>query len=108
MRRLRIGESVVIVAGYIEVDPALREAFLVSRQDAIVRSRMEVGCVEYTFSADSSDASRVRVFEVWESGELLDAHLERRPPAKSGSAVVVPRARELLRYEVGTAEPLRS
>ncbi len=98
----------IIVAGYIDVDPEDREEFLASRQENIARSRREEGCVEYAFSADSSDASRVRVFEIWESSSLLEAHLERRTPAQKGVPGTPPRARELYRYEVGSAGPLRS
>ena len=98
----------IIVAGYIEVEPKQREAFLASRQTAITRSRLEDGCIEYTFSADSSDASRVRVFEVWESATQLDAHLDRRAPSQEGAPGSMPRVRELYRYEVATAGPLRS
>ena len=98
----------IIVAGYIEVDPEDREAFLFSRQDNIARVRLEDGCIEYTFSADSSDSSRVRVFEVWESAQKLDIHLDQRPVGQKEGPVVTPRSRELFRYEVGSSRPLRS
>ena len=98
----------IIVAGYFEVDPEERGTFLESRQEVIARSRLEKGCLEYTFSADSSDSSRVRVFEVWESAQRLDHHLEHRVPASKETKQVTPRARELYRYEVGSFGPLRS
>lgn len=98
----------IIIAGYIEINPEDRETFLRSRQEAIARSRLEDGCIEYTFSADSSDSSRVRVFEIWESAQQLDVHLDRRSLTGKEAPVVTPRARELLQYEVSSSGPLRS
>lgn len=98
----------IIVAGYIEVNPEDRETFLRSRQENIALSRREDGCIEYTFSADSSDPSRIRVFELWASLQQLDMHLDRRTPPGNEAPMVTPRARELLRYEVGSSGTLRS
>lgn len=98
----------IIVAGYIDVNPDEREAFLRSRQENIARSRLEDGCIEYTFSADSTDPGRVRVFECWASAGQLDVHLGRPAPVGDPAPNVRPSARELLRYEVGSAGPLRS
>lgn len=98
----------IIVAGYIEIEPEGRETFLLSRQDNIARSRLEDGCIDYTFSADSSDPSRVRVFEVWESAQKLDVHLDNRPLGQKEEPAMTPRSRALYRYEVGSSGPLRS
>jgi quinol monooxygenase YgiN len=75
---------VIIVGGVFEVDPAERDAFLASRQEAMRRSRAEAGCLEYTFSADPLVPGRVLLYERWESQEALDAHLDAlrsAPPA---------------------------
>lgn len=65
----------LIVAGTFTVDPDGRDAFISSRHDGMRRSRAEGGCLEYTFSADPIDPSRVLLFERWVDQASLDAHL---------------------------------
>jgi len=96
---------VVIVAGTLDVAPERREAFLGARAESIQRSRQERGCIEYCFAADSLDAGRVRVFEIWESRGDLEAHqqtMRDRPPA--GDVPVLDR--DVRYYEVSASEPL--
>lgn len=96
----------VIVAGFIDVDPDQRERFLAEKQDGIAESRAEDGCIEYVFSADSSDPGRIRIFERWESAEALGTHLAALAAAPA-EADPVARARvELLRYHVASVDPL--
>ncbi len=96
----------VIVAGYIDVDPAEREQFLIGRQEAIATALTEDGCLQYTFSADSSVPGRVRLFEVWESDEALNTHLagmaQAPPDPNAGARLGV----ELIRYQVASSGPL--
>jgi quinol monooxygenase YgiN len=67
--------TVLIVAGTFTVEPAERQAFIASRHDGMLRSRAESGCLEYTFSADPIDPTRVLLYERWEDQASLDAHL---------------------------------
>ena len=55
----------VVVAGWIDVDAKVRDAYLTSRLEAMVATREEPGCIEYVFSADPIDLERVRLFEPW-------------------------------------------
>src|SRR5436305_1262372 len=64
----------VIVAGWFEIDPAERDAFVAGRVEAMVRSRAEHGCIEYVIAADPVDPGRAVLFERWESQADLDAH----------------------------------
>jgi len=92
----------IIVGGTFEVDPAERDTFLAGRHELMRRSRAEPGCLEYVFSADPIDASRVVLFERWESQEALDAHLAAlragRPPAEGDAAT--PRSASIVLYDV--------
>src|SRR5438045_8021275 len=86
------GTMTVIVAGHIDVEPGRRDEFLAGRQEAIQKSRAEAGCIEYVFSADSSDPGRVRMFERWESIEAMRARIagmaaEPPAPAAGGAGV---------------------
>ncbi len=75
----------VIVGGTFEFDPSLREQFLASRFEMMQESRVEPGCLEYTFAADPMEPGRVVLFERWQDQAALDAHLAIRraspPPA---------------------------
>jgi quinol monooxygenase YgiN len=98
----------LILAGYFDMAPEDREVFLQDRQAAIALSLTEPGCIEYCFSADSSDPGRVRLFEMWESPEDLAVHLEVRAADTAPRTPVNVLARVTERYEVVVSGPLRS
>jgi quinol monooxygenase YgiN len=92
---------VIIVGGTFEVEPDQREAFMASRLDAMVRSRAEAGCLDYTFAADPIVPGRVILFERWESQEHLDAHLAApHPPADPDTPAVSPISVSIVMYDV--------
>jgi quinol monooxygenase YgiN len=100
----------VIVAGTMQVEPADREAFLQSRADGVRATLSEPGCIEYSFSADGHNPGLVRLFEVWESQDALDAHLTgMAAQAGQGSATpaVAVKKADILKYTVSSHGPLR-
>jgi quinol monooxygenase YgiN len=99
-------DPMVVVAGWIDVDAKVRDAYLASRLEAMIATREEPGCIEYVFSADPVDLERVRLFELWESRGDLDIHLQllRSRPASSAAFEVV--GREVLVYEVSSSGPV--
>jgi quinol monooxygenase YgiN len=98
----------LIVAGIFEVDPAQRDDFLRSREDAMRASRAEPGCITYVFSADPLEPDLVHLFERWESKDALAGHiagLQRKArPADDVSTVV----REIQQYEIASFGPVGS
>ncbi|MFZ0170207.1 MAG: putative quinol monooxygenase [Acidimicrobiales bacterium] len=91
----------IIVGGTFEVEPHERDRFLAEHHDMMRRSRAEAGCLEYTFSADPLDPSRVLLFERWESEEVLDAHLSAlRARPRSPDAEVSPKTASITLYDV--------
>ena len=91
----------VIVAGWFEVDPSERDAFLAQRVDGMRRSRAERGCIEYVIAADPVDPGRAVLYERWESQADLDAHAAAaRQAPKSDAPSVVPTAVSINVYDV--------
>jgi len=97
----------LIVGGIFEIEPDQRDAFLAGRLELMRGSRAEAGCLDYTFSADPMEPSRVLLFERWESQEALDAHLAglRTAPPPSGTGVT-PTSASITIYDIAAQRPL--
>lgn len=100
----------LIVAGYMDVEPDARAQFLDGMVAAMHASRAEPGCLDYVLSPDPIDPGRVRLFERWESKDALGVHLakvaERRGAEPSGPSPV--KGVEVLQYEIGASGPIGS
>ena len=68
-------DRAVVVAGWIDFDPAERDAALDAFAVVVAASREEPGCIDYAFTPDPDDPGRVRVFEHWVSDAALVEHL---------------------------------
>jgi quinol monooxygenase YgiN len=65
----------IAILGHIDVDPSVRDEVVASTVDLQKATQSdEPGCVVYTISADPADAGRIRIVELWESADALDAH----------------------------------
>jgi quinol monooxygenase YgiN len=99
----------LIVAGYMDVEPEAREAFLAGRVEGMKASQAEAGCLDYVLSPDPLDPGRVRLFERWESKDALGAHLARMAAERSEPSGPSPvKAVELLQYTIGETGPIGS
>ena len=63
----------VIVAGQLVVDPEQRARYLATCTDVVEQARRAAGCLDFAISADLVDASRINVFERWESRAAVKA-----------------------------------
>lgn len=63
----------VIVAGFIIIDPLRRDSYLASYAEVVRRARRTPACLDFTISADPLDSGRVDIFERWESRAAVDA-----------------------------------
>jgi quinol monooxygenase YgiN len=63
----------VIVAGYLVVEPRRREGYLSECEAVVQQARRTPGCLDFAISADLLDPSRVDIFERWESQAAVDA-----------------------------------
>jgi quinol monooxygenase YgiN len=90
--------SMVIVAGYLLMEPSQRDSYLVGCKAVMQRARSTRGCLDFTISADLLDPSRIDVFERWESQAAVDAFRGSGPSdAQRGSIV----SASVSEYDVG-------
>ena len=65
----------IAIIGHIDVEPAERDRLVDSTVELQRSTRQdEAGCVVYTIGADPVDPGRIRITELWESAEALEAH----------------------------------
>lgn len=64
----------LIVAGTFTTAPGERDRVLELAQGVIAATRQEPGCQEYVFSPDVDDSDLIRLFELWDGQDQLDAH----------------------------------
>jgi quinol monooxygenase YgiN len=63
----------------------------------------EPGCITYAFSIDINNPTKMRIYEVWESMEALQAHFVAPHMADFRSALdkVQPKSMDVKVYEIG-------
>ena len=66
----------VIIGGSVRIRDGAQEAALAALAELIPATRAEDGCHAYTFAWDVDDPALLRIYEEWESGDALAAHLE--------------------------------
>ena len=66
----------VVVAGIVEFPPEVRDEALIKGKELIEGAYTEKGCIHYLWTADLNHPGRVVVYEEWESGADLGAHLK--------------------------------
>jgi quinol monooxygenase YgiN len=63
----------IIIAGYTLTEPGARDAAVQAFSSMVERARKHDGCMDFSISADSLDAERSNLFELWRDQESLDA-----------------------------------
>jgi quinol monooxygenase YgiN len=91
--------NVLIIAGYLQVDPAERDAYVRECVAVVEAARAAPGCLDFSITADSVDPSRIRVYECWESEEQL---LDFRGSGPSGDQQASIVAADVKRYGVSS------
>jgi quinol monooxygenase YgiN len=103
-------EPAVIVSGWIDFDPADREAALRAFAVVVAESRREPGCIDYAFSPDPRQPGRVRVFEHWTSDAALAEHLTLPHVEQLRSAIagLTRTGRQMTHHTVVVSRPMGS
>jgi quinol monooxygenase YgiN len=88
----------MIVAGYLVVEPRQRDGYLAGCKGVVQQARRTPGCLDFAISADLLDPSRVDIFERWESRAAVDAFRGSGPSDEQQGAIVSASVSE---YDVG-------
>lgn len=92
----------IIIAGWLQVDPAHRETFVSDSATAVQQARSALGCLDFAVTADSVDPGRVNVLERWESEIDLLAFRGDGPDDDQQIAIT---AADVRRYDVASEGP---
>lgn len=78
----------LLVAGFLQIEPGRRDAFLAASQPAVLAARAAAGCRDFAVSADLVDADRVNIFESWDDRASLE-HFRGEGPGDDLSGMIV-------------------
>jgi quinol monooxygenase YgiN len=92
----------IIVAGWLAVDPEARAAYLEACREVLVQARSAPGCLDFVLTADPLEPGRINVFERWESDEDL-ARFRGNGPSDAQTAEI--RDASVARYRISAVEP---
>jgi quinol monooxygenase YgiN len=98
----------IIVAGTFRIDAGQLGALRPHAVAVIEATRAEAGCQVYSFAEDLTDPGLIRIFEIWDSREHLDAH-GRAPHMQPWRAALVQlgaRDRKLETFDTAGGTPL--
>jgi quinol monooxygenase YgiN len=66
----------VLIAGTVRVPPQNLERFRPHMERMLAASRVEDGCLTYSYAVDVADPGLIRVFEAWRDQAAIDAHFQ--------------------------------
>ncbi|MGJ6969491.1 putative quinol monooxygenase [Streptosporangium sp. G11] len=92
----------IIVSGWIRVDPGARESYLRGCVSVVEQARASSGCLDFAIGPDLLEADRINVYERWESEESLDAF---RTSGPSDDQTAMIRDAEVSRYRISGVGP---
>jgi len=78
----------VVVAGYIVVDPVRREEYLAGCVEVVEQARRARGCLDFAIGADLLEPGRINVFERWETQEDVEAFRGSGPEQEQSVAML--------------------
>jgi len=92
----------LIVAGWLNVDPEARDRYLAGCTEVVRLARAAPGCLDFALSPDALDPARINVYERWSSDEELLAFRGSGPDAGQTEQI---RGAEVLKYRISATEP---
>ena len=93
----------IIVSGWLIVDPGERESYLAGCREVIVQARAAPGCIDFHLSADPIEPGRINVFEQWDSVADVDRFRGAGTPDEQAAAILDARVHQ---HDIATPERL--
>lgn len=93
----------LIVAGYLIVEPRDRAAYLAGCTEVIEQARSAPGCLDFALGADLIDPARITVLERWESREAVAAFRGAGTGAEQNALI---RGASVAEYEIAEVRSL--
>lgn len=93
----------IIVAGYLLVDPAHRDNYLADCVAVLAQARGTRGCLDFCQSPDLLDPARINIFELWDSLEAVEAFRGNGPSGEQQSAI---RGASVAEYDIAETRVL--
>jgi quinol monooxygenase YgiN len=81
-------QPMVIVAGYLVVEPLERDRYLLGCKEVVQQARRTPGCLDFAITADLLDPTRIDIFERWESHAAVDAFRGSGPTEEQQGSIV--------------------
>jgi quinol monooxygenase YgiN len=99
----------LIIAGSITTEDGHRDAFMSAVAPMVAATLTESGCRDYAFSPDPDDANRIRLFELWDDQDALDAHFatEHMASFQQSLANIAVTGMEVQKYTIADVGPVR-
>jgi quinol monooxygenase YgiN len=85
---------VIIVGGYLTVDPTDRQHYLDGCAEVVRLARAAPGCIDFALGADTVEPARVNVYECWASEQQLHDFRESGPNFEQTAAIIDAKVRE--------------
>lgn len=89
----------ILVAGKLTIKPGHRDDFVRRSQEYVSQARTHPSCGDFSVSPDPLDASRVNIFEKWDSATAMQDFRNSGPESDIFSLV---ESFEIQEYEVET------
>jgi quinol monooxygenase YgiN len=86
----RVGQTLVmiVVSGWLVVEPEAREAYLAGCRDVIVQARAAAGCIDFHLSADPIETGRINIYEQWETVDDVERFRGDGTPDDQAAAIL--------------------
>jgi quinol monooxygenase YgiN len=91
----------LIIAGWLRVDPGARADYLEGCAAVVTQARTAPGCLDFALTADLLDPARINVYERWESDEQLLAFRGSGPDAAQTAQI---RDADVRKYRISAVE----
>ncbi|MCM2391053.1 putative quinol monooxygenase [Streptomyces albipurpureus] len=92
----------LIVSGWIAVDPEAREGYLAGCRRVVEEARATPGCLDFVLSADPLEADRITVYERWASDAELAGFRGSGPEPEQTAEI---RDAQVHKYRISAIEP---